>query len=394
MERIDPNIALGFRMPQIQDPVAATARVQEIGVNALKMNELQRGMQEEQEVRNFLRSADLSKPETRAQLSQFGKTGLGYGKLLADQERATLETKKLTGEIEKQDLVKTRERLSDLAFNPSNENIIAHLQDSVLRKQMTPAQAEAMLAQVSSMPMDQRKQVLLQMGVDAGKRLEQMTISAAQKGQMDVTKRGQDLTDLRTREAQKLQYGPDVVANTVTDATGNVTQFNRFGQVIGKPGAVGKPSAQFEKTQALQKQMGKDLDLAITEIENAIKKGGTLDKSTASGAGRLLDAAGNFVGYATEGAIAAAELKPIADLGLKMVPRFEGPQSDKDTASYIQASGQLANESLPVATRRAAAETVVRLMKSRKGQFVNQTMANEGIGANTPALPPGFTPDK
>jgi len=34
MAQIDPNIALGFRMPQIQDPLVATARAQEIGVNA------------------------------------------------------------------------------------------------------------------------------------------------------------------------------------------------------------------------------------------------------------------------------------------------------------------------------------------------------------------------
>ena len=131
----------------------------------------------------------------------------------------------------------------------------------------------------------------------------------------------------------------------------------------------------------MQKQQGKDLNLAISEIENAIKPGGALEKSTASGAGRLRDAAGNFIGYATEGSIASATLKPVADLALKMVPRFEGPQSDKDTASYKEASGQLANENLPVATRKAAAQTVVRLMKARKGQFVNETMANEGIGA-------------
>jgi hypothetical protein len=394
MAQIDPNIALGFRMPQIQDPVAATARVQEIGVNALKMNELQRGMQEEQEVRNFLRGADLSKPETRAKLSQFGKTGLAYGKLLSDQERAALETKKLGGEISKQDLERSRERTSDLAFNPSDNNIKAYLEDSILRKEMTPEQAQGLFAQVANMPIDQRRQTFLQLGASAAKRLEQMTISAAQQQSADVTKRGQDISAQTTRRGQDLQYAPDVVANTVTDAAGNVTQFNRFGQVIGKPGAVGKPSATFEKTAALQKQMGKDLNLAITEIENAIKKGGTLDKSTASGAGRLLDAAGNFIGYATEGSIASAALKPIADLGLKMVPRFEGPQSDKDTASYKEAAGQLANESLPVATRRAAAETVVRLMKARKGQFVTEGMAAEGIGASTPALPAGFTPDK
>jgi hypothetical protein len=69
-----------------------------------------------------------------------------------------------------------------------------------------------------------------------------------------------------------------------------------------------------------------------------------IDKSTASGAGRLVDAAGNFMLVTLlKVLLLLLQLKPIADLGLKMVPRFEGPQSDKDTASYKEAAGQLAN---------------------------------------------------
>jgi hypothetical protein len=381
MAQIDPNIALGFRMPQIQDPVAATARVQEIGVNALKMQELQRGMQEEQEVRNFLRGADLSKPETRAQLSQFGKTGLGYGKLLAEQEKAGLETKKLGGEITKQQLEQSRERTSDLAFNPSDNNIKAYLEDSILRKEMTPEQAQGLFAQVANMPIDQRRQTFLQLGASAAKRLEQMTISAAQQQTADVTRRGQDISATTTRRGQDLQYAPEVVANTVTDAAGNVTQFNRFGEVIGKPGAVGKPSATFEKTKALQAQQSKDLTLLSKELESITKDGGLIDQSTGSGAGRLRDVAAGFVGQSTTGSEAIARLKPIADMALKMVPRFEGPQSDKDTLSYREAAGQLADPSIPTATRKAAGRELMRLMKERKGQFVTEAMANEGIGA-------------
>jgi hypothetical protein len=381
MAQIDPNIALGFRMPQIQDPVAATARVQEIGVNALKMQELQRGMQEEQEVRNFLRGADLSKPETRAQLSQFGKTGLGYGKLLAEQEKAGLETKKLGNEVTKQQLEQSRERTSDLAFNPSDNNIRAYLEDSILRKEMTPQQAEGLFAQVANMPIDQRRQTFLQLGASAAKRLEQMTISAAQQQTADVTRRGQDISASTQRRGQDLQYAPEVVANTVTDAAGNVTQFNRFGEVIGKPGAVGKPSATFEKTKALQAQQSKDLTLLSKELESVTKDGGLIDQSTGSGAGRLRDVAAGFVGQSTAGSEAIARLKPIADMALKMVPRFEGPQSDKDTLSYREAAGQLADPSIPTATRKAAGRELMRLMKERKGQFVTEAMANEGIGA-------------
>jgi hypothetical protein len=381
MAQIDPNIALGFRMPQIQDPVAATARVQEIGVNALKMQELQRGMQEEQEVRNFLRGADLSKPETRAGLAKFGKTGLGYSKLLAEQERAGLETKKLGGEITKQQLEQSRERTSDLAFNPSDNNIKAYLEDSILRKEMTPEQAQGLFAQVANMPIDQRRQTFLQLGASAAKRLEQMTISAAQQQTADVTRRGQDISASTQRRGQDLQYAPEVVANTVTDAAGNVTQFNRFGEVIGKPGAVGKPSATFEKTRALQAQQSKDLTLLSKELESVTKDGGLIDQSTGSGAGRLRDVAAGFVGQSTAGSEAIARLKPIADMALKMVPRFEGPQSDKDTLSYREAAGQLADPSIPTATRKAAGRELMRLMKERKGQFVTEAMANEGIGA-------------
>lgn len=206
MAQIDPNIALGFRMPQIQDPLVATARAQEIGVNALKMQELQRGMQEEQEVRNFLRGADLTKPETRAQLSQFGKTGLGYGKLLTEQETARLQAKKLGGEISKQDLERSRERTSDLAFNPSDNNIKAYLEDSIIRKEMTPQQADALFAQVANMPLDQRRQTFLQLGANASKRLEQMTISAAQQQTADLTRRGQDIT-LRGQDLGRIPVG-------------------------------------------------------------------------------------------------------------------------------------------------------------------------------------------
>jgi hypothetical protein len=200
-----------------------------------------------------------------------------------------------------------------------------------------------------------------------------------QKGQLGVSQGNLKIA----QENQKLQYGADVVANTVTDAAGNVTQFNRFGEVIGKPGAVGKPSATFEKTAALQKQQTKDLTLAITELTNATKDGGLIDKSTGSGAGRLVDVAAGFGGYATPGAIAISQLKPIADIALKMVPRFEGPQSDKDTASYKEAAGQLADASLPTEIRKAAGKEVLRLMKARKNQFVSEGMANEGIGAGS-----------
>ena len=385
MAQIDPNIALGFKQPQIENPVNAFARAQEVGVNALKMQEMQRGVESQNKLRQlYSQGVDVSTPEGFKQIAAIDPATAM--KLRTD----ALQGRKLEGDIKKtgvetklKELDVQREQFGNLVFNPSDANITAHIEDSVLQGKIPPAQAQSLLAQVLPLDTARRKQFFTDMAVKAETRF-----------QGDITKRGQDISAQTTRRGQDLQYAPDVVANTVTDAAGNVTQFNRFGEVIGKPGAVGKPSATFEKTKTLQAQQSKDLTLLTKELESITKDGGLIDQSTGSGAGRLRDVAAGFVGQSTTGSEAIARLKPIADMALKMVPRFEGPQSDKDTLSYREAAGQLADPSIPNATRKAAGRELMRLMKERKGQFVTESMANEGIGAGAPALPPGFTPDK
>jgi hypothetical protein len=176
---------------------------------------------------------------------------------------------------------------------------------------------------------------------------------------------------------------PAAVVSTVTDAQGTVRGLNYKGDVVSTTKGVGKPSAFVEKTTEAKAQLDKDLETAIRNLTDAIKPGGLLEQSTASGIGRAYDAGAAFVGRATEGAVAAAQLAPIADLVLKMVPRFEGPQGVKDVESYERAAGQLANASLPVETRRGAAKVILKLMTERKNQFVMK--GQEGSSGTSPA---------
>jgi hypothetical protein len=170
--------------------------------------------------------------------------------------------------------------------------------------------------------------------------------------------------------------------------TGAITPAN-----LGGAPVKGKPSAFAEKTAAQKTQLGKDLNFAITQLGDITKDGGLIDQSTGSGAGRLVDIGAGFVGQATKGAIAIGKIAPVADLVLKMVPRFEGPQSNKDTQSYKEAAGQLADPTLPTAIRKEAGKTVLRLMKERQGQFVSSDMATEGAAPAQIAPPAGFVPD-
>ena len=356
MAQIDPSIALGVRPVQIENPLAVQGRAMEGAVNALKYQDLQRATQEEQEVRNFLRSADLSKPETRAQLSQFGKTGLGYGKLLAEQEKAGLETTKLRGDIDKQKLERSRQRISDLAFNPSDNNVKAHIEDGILRGELTPQQGEQMWSQVSSMPADQRKQTFLQMGVEADKRLSDIT-----------TRRGQDITAQTTRRGQDLQYNPELQANI----------------------AGAKKRAETEVTQEAQGQADvkanrKALATAgydpVTGKDNISK---LIQDSTGSFAGAGTDLAGRLIGVSTKGAQAISQLKTFES---KLTQDILGGKlgagiSNTDREFIVQAIGEIANSTLPVETRQAAWNAVKERM--RVSGMVEAPQSN----INVPGLP-------
>jgi hypothetical protein len=78
--------------------------------------------------------------------------------------------------------------------------------------------------------------------------------------------------------------------------------------------------------------------------------------------GKIDDIAGWF-NVSTDGAKANAQLTILGDKILKSVPRFEGPQSDRDVDAYKAAAGQLANVNTPVETRIAAFKTIVELNK-------------------------------
>jgi hypothetical protein len=162
---------------------------------------------------------------------------------------------------------------------------------------------------------------------------------------------------------------PNKVAHTSTDDQGNVTFYNAFGQVIRKETNAGKRSPNIIKAEQAQKNLSRDIERTTNELAEITKEGGLIDQSTGSYAGKAIDVGARIFGKATSGDIATGKLAPIADMVLKMVPRFEGPQSDKDTQSYKEAAGQLADPNLPREIRKAAGKEILRLMKERKKEF-------------------------
>lgn len=107
------------------------------------------------------------------------------------------------------------------------------------------------------------------------------------------------------------------------------------------------------RTKQLQKV--RDAQTALALLDQAE---GIIPQATGSGLGSRADVAAGFFGQTTAGAEATDQLKIIAERLTQQVPRFEGPQSDKDTESYRRAAGDLANDKIPRARRLKALETL------------------------------------
>ena len=157
-----------------------------------------------------------------------------------------------------------------------------------------------------------------------------------------------------------------------TDEQGNTAIYDRQGNLVKKLGKTGKPSAQVMNEQLAKAKMNRDLTSVIPTLEEISKEGGLLDQATGSGIGAGVDIAASMFGYGTSGAIAIGKLKPATDAVLKLVPRFEGPQSDKDTKMYQDAAGNLANPSTPNSVKKEAAKTILKIYRQRQGQFVTR----------------------
>lgn len=332
--------------------------------------------QREAEMRNYLATADLSTPEAQNRLLQFGPIGAEIAKnvVTIGAQRA---------QASKADYEAQSTRLRDMY------NLVSSAKDAPSYARVRQMATE-MGIDISNIPeqydpafVEQAKNAVL----TAAERLDaeaKARTARIQERQADVAERRADVEEreigLRESEARAkreaartgVKEDQDVVARTETAADGTVRMYNKYGELLKTEAGAGKPSATFEKTKAGREEMQRNLNETLSSLRDIIKPGGLIDQSTGSGFGRGVDIGARFFGKATEGDIALGKLAPIADQVLKLVPRFEGPQSDKDTQSYREAAGQLADGTLPNEIRKEAAKTIIDLYTRRKNQFTIQ----------------------
>ena len=417
---LDPVLAQGVTPINFAGPDPATKMNQlammmkmqglqsEGQLNALKLTEAQREMADVEAIREAIRGgADFRDPKVA---SQYGAKGAAMSKALLDADSADLDRKTKIAAAGRDIWSRISDQTSYEAALPELEALrpgsIANLPrvfdpklvaqnvmdaKTFLDRYNPQTELSKLIAARDSLPLGHPNRATYDAAIDKQTRFAPTDADRPSANVRDALWYA-NATDKQRKAFDSMQQGgaadPKKVAQTVADAAGNTRFFNAYGEEItptsgaGAPTKVqGKPSATFEKTAALRQQLMADIDRTIPEIEEITKDGGLIDQSTGSGIGRGVDWMARGVGIATPGDLAISKLQPIADMVLKMVPRFEGPQSDKDTQSYKEAAGQLANSSLPSDIRKQAGREILRIMKVRKGQFVSLAMANEGLAA-------------
>jgi len=177
---IDASIPLQAKNIQLESPVNQLALMGE----ATKLGEMNRGIEEQNRLNEYLKGADLTNPAARQELVKYGKTGFAYGKALNEQDVSAANLKKTNAETKLKQMDVQREQFGNLVFNPSDANVTAHLQDSVLQGQLPQTQAEQLLQKVLPMNVDQRKAFFTEMGAKAEERYKMNTVSAGEKARL------------------------------------------------------------------------------------------------------------------------------------------------------------------------------------------------------------------
>ena len=117
--------------------------------------------------------------------------------------------------------------------------------------------------------------------------------------------------------------------------------------------------AQFAKDNQKNVKNAKDAFGSIKAVSEILR---TNDPSSGL-AENIITGTREIFGGGGKQSQADAKLKVLGQKLVQQVPRFEGPQSDKDVASYQAAAGDIGNANKPIAARLAALQVLVDLNK-------------------------------
>ena len=343
---IDPNIPLGVRPVQLENPMNALAQAQQFNVNALKMQEAEQLMAE----RNALRGLDINAPDY---ISQVGRVN---PKLALELQQGQQKTK--IGQVELEGKLMANAR-----------NTLAPINDQSTYD-MWRKQTSAQLPGIAPfLPPVFDEKVKTSLMLEADKYIAQTQISAAQQQANLTTIRGQDITAQTTRRGQDMQRIPVGYRQTDNDA---IEPF-RGGPTTTtlSPKEIQAREAKFPQANLTVKSFESKSDTVLKDIERLRNHPG-LSSITGIVAGRApgVTAAGREALELYEKVVAGLQFKELQDMrnasptggALGNVSNQEGTQLRQAAGalSRVQEKGSVQSELERIADSIRGAKSRVR----------------------------------
>ncbi len=207
----------------------------------------------------------------------------------------------------------------------------------------------------------------------------------------ETARRGQNIVDNRARETNDINR--EALQSQIVEGPNGP-------MVVNKATTLARPVATLDGQPLLNKDstVAKDARVAKTITGQIAEARAALQEATSSGIGAMVDKGLGVAGISTKSGDAAAKLDTIGAWMTSNVPRFEGPQSNKDTETYQIMAGNVADRTKPMSQRAAALDALETFMAEKLGKpgtapaaIVVPPPPAAGTGPRLAAPRPGYT---
>lgn len=188
-----------------------------------------------------------------------------------------------------------------------------------------------------------------------------LTPDANAQLQSETTRRGQGMIDARMRETNDITR--DAARQQLIE-TPQGYQIVDKGTTLARPVATmgGQPVLSKDNAAAKSAAMSQQMSAAIPIAKEL------LVNATGSGTGALVDKLYDIFGATSTSKSAANSLDLVSGWMTSNVPRFEGPQSDKDTQTYQIMAAKVGDRTISNKDRLAALAVLEQLMAKYAGK--------------------------
>ena len=369
MAAIDPNIALGVKPIQIENPMNQYAALSQIQAgqnqNALAQYQLS-AAQRADEAQNALsdvyrNSYDLKTGKINNELLLKGLAERGAGHLIPKVQQDILARQKEEGAIKKQTSETTKldydlqirkhdKAIAHIAALNSPQDALASINSSVSKGEIDQDKANVLIQSLKNTPNFNGWKKTTLMGIlDAKDRLQ-----AQHQDQMaGIAQQGVNIQGGQLNLAQQ-----KFAFETNPEKVGTIAEAKKTGEL--------NAADKLAKTKTIEgaTQILKDIKYDPKTKDNDVSK--LIDISTGSYLGKALDISGRVFGRSTEGSKAIAELKTIESkittdlLGGKLGSGI----SNADRDFIQQQVGLIGDATLPTGDRKAAWNRVVERLNN------------------------------